>query len=299
MPDRAWYYASGGQQRGPVKTAELKRLAAAGDLRPTDLVWTDNMANWAAASTVKGLFAEREAAVSSPPTATTSLAAASPPEVTADNPVVAEVGEPRPEIPLVALAPREAWAALQKLVVDPWGLLGTIYEQLGPKRATIVGGAFVATFFLCCALAMVFQQAVGLPGVSVLASSEAIAVIKALIVLIGYVAALIGTVSALRMLGKTGALMAADVFVAGAALLPLGAYVVISAMLNPLSAVVQWIISVLFIFAAVTSVLMLYNGLKQPVRLSDRLSALGVPIVLAAAMTAAQLLQWLLATLPV
>ena len=299
MPDRVWYYASGGQQRGPVKTAELRRLAIAGDLRPTDLVWTDEMANWAAASTVKGLFPDQAPAAAVTPVATATTEATAPAETAADNRATVQAGE-HLTAPgsLVTVAPREAWLAIRKLIADPWGLQGTVYEQLGPKRAMIVGGAFVAAFFVCCVLAIVFQQSVLLPGVSVLASSEAIPVIKALIALIGYVAAFLGTVMAFRMLARTRAGMAADVFVSGAALAPLGAFVVIDGLLNPLSSVVQWIVSALFVFAQVTAVLMLYNGLKQPLQLSDRLSALAVPTVLVAAMTAAQLLQWLLAKLP-
>jgi hypothetical protein len=297
MSDRVWYYASGGQQRGPVKTGELKRLAVADQLRPTDLVWTDNMANWAPAGTIKGLFPE--------PTATTAEsaegaanAASAPAEAVTPEIAEAQTQAASPAVNLVVLAPREAWAALRKLIVDPWGLLGTVYEQLGPKRGTIVGVAFVAAFFMCCVLAIVFQQAVLLPGVSVLAASEAISLVKALIVLIGYVAAFLGTVTAFRVLARTKTGMAADLFVAGAALVPLGVFAVIDGLLNPLSTVVQWIVSAAFIFAQVTAILMLYNGLKQPVRLGDRLSALAVPTVLVAAMTAAQVLQWLLAKLP-
>jgi hypothetical protein len=296
MSDRVWYYASGGQQRGPVKTAELKRLAVADQLRPTDLVWTDNMANWAPAGTIKGLFPEATSATGETTVAPVDSEANAP--AAAISPEIEGAASKPQAANLVAIAPREAWGALRKLIVDPWGLLGTVYEQLGPKRATIVGGAFVAAFFLCCMLAIVFQQAVLLPGVSVLAASEAIALIKALIVLIGYAVAFLGTVTAFRVLARTKTGMAADLFVGGAALVPLGVFAVIDGLLNPLSTVVQWIVSAVFVFAQVTATLMLYNGLKQPVRLGDRLSALAVPTVLVAAMTAAEVLQWLLAKLP-
>jgi hypothetical protein len=52
-----WYYTQNGQPaQAPVSAAQLKQLAAAGQLQPTDLVWQEGMANWAPASSIKGLF---------------------------------------------------------------------------------------------------------------------------------------------------------------------------------------------------------------------------------------------------
>jgi hypothetical protein len=42
----AWYYAHGGRQTGPVDLQVLVKLAALGQLRPEDLVWTNGMAQW-------------------------------------------------------------------------------------------------------------------------------------------------------------------------------------------------------------------------------------------------------------
>lgn len=50
-----WYYASGGQQAGPVSPADIQQLAAAGTLRPDDLVWNRSMTEWVAAKHVRGL----------------------------------------------------------------------------------------------------------------------------------------------------------------------------------------------------------------------------------------------------
>jgi hypothetical protein len=51
-----WYYAAGGERHGPVSAPELKKLAGAGTLTPTDLVWKDGMADWVPARSIKGLF---------------------------------------------------------------------------------------------------------------------------------------------------------------------------------------------------------------------------------------------------
>lgn len=51
-----WYYSVEGDRQGPIGGAELKKLAEAGTLKPTDLVWKDGMADWVQARSIKGLF---------------------------------------------------------------------------------------------------------------------------------------------------------------------------------------------------------------------------------------------------
>ena len=52
LPVAAWYYAVGGERRGPVDEAGLR---ASGALSAATLVWKTGMTNWAAASTVPEL----------------------------------------------------------------------------------------------------------------------------------------------------------------------------------------------------------------------------------------------------
>jgi len=51
-----WHYSKNGQQHGPVSAADLKAMAQAGELAPTDKVWKEGMAEWKAAGKIKGLF---------------------------------------------------------------------------------------------------------------------------------------------------------------------------------------------------------------------------------------------------
>jgi hypothetical protein len=51
-----WYYARNGQHQGPVTSAQLKQMAAAGQIGPDDLVFKEGSTQWVAASTVAGLF---------------------------------------------------------------------------------------------------------------------------------------------------------------------------------------------------------------------------------------------------
>ena len=48
----SWYYAVNGQQAGPVEYAELQRLAMAGAVNASTLVWRAGMDAWAAFGTL-------------------------------------------------------------------------------------------------------------------------------------------------------------------------------------------------------------------------------------------------------
>ena len=48
----SWYYALNGQQAGPVEDAELQRLAMAGTVTASTLVWRAGMDAWAAFGTL-------------------------------------------------------------------------------------------------------------------------------------------------------------------------------------------------------------------------------------------------------
>jgi hypothetical protein len=89
-----WYYASNNQRLGPVTMEQLKQLAAAGKLTVNDLVWKDGMANWAAASTIPGLFGGAAAAPAPPPAAPRPAAAPG----AADEVVALPLGSAGPSI---------------------------------------------------------------------------------------------------------------------------------------------------------------------------------------------------------
>ena len=52
----SWHFARGGNRSGPISWEELRRRVQAGELLPGDLVWTQGMEQWQAASSVPGLF---------------------------------------------------------------------------------------------------------------------------------------------------------------------------------------------------------------------------------------------------
>ncbi len=62
-----WYVGPDNASKGPVELEELARLARAGEVTPTTLVWSDGMAEWAPAGSVAALAALIAAAPSSAP----------------------------------------------------------------------------------------------------------------------------------------------------------------------------------------------------------------------------------------
>jgi hypothetical protein len=51
-----WFYVQNGSQQGPVSLEALQRLAASGQLKAADMVWTAGMATWQPAAQTAGLF---------------------------------------------------------------------------------------------------------------------------------------------------------------------------------------------------------------------------------------------------
>ena len=52
----SWYYLKGGRREGPIDDPVIRRMAALGELEPTDLVWCPGMKAWTQAATVPGLL---------------------------------------------------------------------------------------------------------------------------------------------------------------------------------------------------------------------------------------------------
>ena len=51
-----WHFSHGGQRRGPVSLNQLRKLAGAGQLGPEDLVWKEDLLNWAKVVDVGGIL---------------------------------------------------------------------------------------------------------------------------------------------------------------------------------------------------------------------------------------------------
>lgn len=51
-----WYVGRNGQKAGPYSTEQLKQMAAAGQLAPSDMLWKQGLEAWVPLSKVKGLL---------------------------------------------------------------------------------------------------------------------------------------------------------------------------------------------------------------------------------------------------
>lgn len=87
MADRSWFYASEGQQRGPVAEAQLRELIASGQVASDTLVWTEGMANWQRAGEIPGLLSG-----SSPPIIPRSAGPLTPGGFAIGQPVSVDLG---------------------------------------------------------------------------------------------------------------------------------------------------------------------------------------------------------------
>jgi hypothetical protein len=56
MAERSWFFASNGQQQGPVPEAQFRDSIARGAITPDTLVWTEGMSGWQKAGDVPGLM---------------------------------------------------------------------------------------------------------------------------------------------------------------------------------------------------------------------------------------------------
>jgi uncharacterized RDD family membrane protein YckC len=99
-----WYYGKNGQQHGPVDMATLQRLAGAGELEPTDLVWREGMGQWTEASQVEGLF---------------SMGATEPP-VVGEGALVDHARQTSPQAPTIALSYSQAHPSTGTAYVGFW-----------------------------------------------------------------------------------------------------------------------------------------------------------------------------------
>ena len=75
-----WHVSKGGRQHGPFTSAQVKKLADSGQLQPEDLIWKDGLAEWVAASSVKGLFSAAAIPRTPPPVSKATPIKAHPPD---------------------------------------------------------------------------------------------------------------------------------------------------------------------------------------------------------------------------
>ncbi|NLX56986.1 MAG: DUF4339 domain-containing protein [Planctomycetaceae bacterium] len=80
LQDSGWYYLEGGETRGPVAAAQLRRLFQAGHLGPETLLWRSGMPDWQSARALQGTTPPRTSPTDMPgPVADPAPSASAPP----------------------------------------------------------------------------------------------------------------------------------------------------------------------------------------------------------------------------
>ncbi|HEX5009968.1 MAG TPA: hypothetical protein VFY71_06165 [Planctomycetota bacterium] len=183
------------------------------------------------------------------------------------------LGAPNAVAGRVQGASRDALAALKLFAGDPVGGLARAYEAIGAAKAQSTGIAFgvvsVACFVLGGYLTFPFKEGLfdflGFGGV-----------LKCLLfAVMPFLCATVGGITVRRVFGGQGS-TGGDVFVAGAALLPVSLCMLLAGILGLANIEV---VAVLSVFAGCLAVLMLFSGYTRIARLSDRAGSLSVPIV--------------------
>lgn len=205
-------------------------------------------------------------------TACTSCGQAMPPMLTR-----AEVGR------VIKEASTDALHAMRRVAVDPIAGLGSSFSALGERRARAAGIAFgVAFALLTSTAALIALSGLHLDGVLKIFFG---AFFVALMPFVGIVASSAG---ARKLLRGTGT-VAADLFTAGVALLPIGTYFVLSAVLGIQS---YQAIGVLSVFAFTYFICILFAGSTGIAGIPDRFA----PPVIAIMLIVATLLSKIAAT---
>lgn len=153
-------------------------------------------------------------------------------------------------------AARTTWSALKSLAIDPPGQLAAVYSNLGNDRALRVGVSCVVIF----ALAGVFS-AFG-TGLGAIFSTTRLSLPtgRVAVVLAAFPVGLWGGLTVLRILVRTSVGSAANIFVAGVAVIPLAVALVAA---NFLGALNFELVAIVCTLATVEFVLICYSGLRN------------------------------------
>jgi hypothetical protein len=267
-----YYYSQAGQRCGPVPGEQLKQLAASGQLQPSDLIWKEGMPGWVAAAKVKGLFPAPPEPNRVAEHSTPAVAPSHPPEAT--NPERAGTADPpraqaRQAKEAAIAAGGHALAAFKVLIRNPAGGLREAFELLGPTHALGAGIVFAAAFVLFELLA-VFVLIGSVPGFPVVSF-----LLKHIFFSLAFVAITAGGCAAVQAMFRGQHGIQADIFVAGASLLPVGAMVLIVSLLSH----AFYVDLALDIIALTTTTIMLYSGCATLLKVPEAAATVVVPLI--------------------
>ncbi len=186
--------------------------------------------------------------------------------------VAAQIGEH------IKASSRDAASALGALARDPVSGMVASWQALGPARARAAGIALGVGFALVATIGMTIGARRSFGGFFGIYGGGAATFFKILLAMLVPPATMAAASFGVRRLLGAAQDFAADIFIAGAALAPLGLAILAAGLLGTLNFEV---IALLFLFALSYLVLMLYRGLTAIGRISERAGPPAVPVLIA------------------
>ena len=167
-------------------------------------------------------------------------------------------------------ASRDATQAFKTFASNPVGGLPVAFHSLGPPRAMGVGIVF-AVFSILCVFVGVY---IALPTFSKPDFADSLKII--FFGAVPFVSLLAAGAATRKVFGGQGSLHG-DCFIAGAALLPIGALVLVSSVLGLANLEIA---ALLVVFALCYGILMLYTGVTRISLVSESRAAFAVPVMI-------------------
>ena len=194
-------------------------------------------------------------------------------QLSATSPAMNEIGDK------VKASSLDAIQVLKKLVANPVGGLATAYEDVGSGRALSAGTALCIAFAIAAAIGVNFGASNFLGQLSMFtgSSSGLGGFLKTSLGALVLPSAIVAAVWAIRRIAGASAPLAADVFVAGASLAPLGLALLLAGFLG----LGNLEVAILLLFFALTYlILILYAGLTRLGGMKESVAAPAVPATL-------------------
>lgn len=173
-----YWVARGGQQYGPYAVADVRRMIAEGRIAPTDLAWTEGMANWEPLSQVLPQEPAAQKPLPPPPAAAYAQPAYAQPaygfqQPAAATPIATPAAGPVP--------PSLHWALVFLLVMVTFGIFGIVWifveanfvkriDPRNPARTLFVVVLLLEAVYIGLMVAVVAAAASGVSNVGIIAA---------------------------------------------------------------------------------------------------------------------------------
>ena len=173
---------------------------------------------------------------------------------------------------------RDSWDAVRMLVTDPVGQINAAFKRLSPERALAAGLVLCVMFAILSSLGILFGARAVMAfmmGFGAFGASQFEVFIRGFAQMLLMAAVMVGVSLLLRRIAGQKSGVAADLFLVGVALTPLGLAMFLAGILGSAQ-----LAMILLIAAYTFLVLLLFAGLTGVGGVSSRLAFIGVPALL-------------------